>query len=406
MIDWKVVKFENIARIISGGTPKTNVKDYWNGEIPWITPKDLSGYNSRYISKGARNISKFGLKNSSAKLSPKGSVLLSSRAPIGYVAISEANLSTNQGMKSLIPKSNTTTNFLYYLTVYNVPKLIHIASGSTFKEISTNEIRKFDVMLPNVNEQKAIANILSSLDDKIELNNKINKNLEELAQTLYKRWFVEFEFPNDDGLPYKSSGGNMVESELGLIPDGWKIIDISSIIIQERIKTNPNDKERLIDLANMPQFSISLDQYGNGDKLTTNLFKMFEGNFLYGSIRPYLGKFGIAPFDGITTGTIHQYKPLNERDYSLLATITFSKQFNDFCDKLSHGTKMPTIKWDDFITYKFPYSSQLSKQFNELMKEMYLKIINNVNENINLRGIRDLLLPKLMSGEIRVLVEG
>jgi type I restriction enzyme S subunit len=152
----------------------------------------------------------------------------------------------------------------------------------------------------------------------------------------------------------------------------------------------------------MPQYSISLAGFDPGDKLKTNLFAMEKMDLLYGSIRPYLGKFGIAPFNGITTGTVHCISSVKEEDYSFVCGVVFSKAFNDFCNQVSHGTKMPIVKWDDFKSFKFAYESNVSTKFNKILIESFKLIVEKVNENIYLSKLRDELLPKLMSGEIEV----
>src|SRR5690554_6059661 len=127
MNDWKVKKIKDLGEIISGGTPSTKITEYWNGNISWITPKDLSNYNSRYISKGDRSITKKGLNNSSAKMMPKNSVLFSSRAPIGYVAVAKNELCTNQGFKSVSVNDENYHLFIYYLLTHNKNKIENIA---------------------------------------------------------------------------------------------------------------------------------------------------------------------------------------------------------------------------------------------------------------------------------------
>jgi len=124
--------------------------------------------------------------------------------------------------------------FVYYLMKYNVQEIKQIASGSTFREISGGMLKEFYVLIPPLEEQKVIAKILADLDKKIEINNKIIKKLEKLAQAIFKHWFIDFEFPNENGEPYKSSGGKFTESELGPIPSDWnigKLKDISDIIM-------------------------------------------------------------------------------------------------------------------------------------------------------------------------------
>ena len=276
---------------------------------------------------------------------------------------------TNLSIALDINESILDKKYFYYK--YSLSNLRYLDSGSAQSQITINDLKRIKLELPDIKEQKAIANILSSLDDKIELNNKINKNLEELAQTLYKHWFIDFEFPNEEGLPYKSSGGKMIESEQGLIPEGWEVKNLNSLVKQYRIKSNPNENEKLIDLANMPGYSLTLDSYDYGDKLKTNIYEMKKNNILYGSIRPYLGKFGIAPFDGLTTGTIHQFLPINNSEYSAVSTLVFSKEFNHFCIKLSYGTKMPVINWKQLGTYKVIYNNDLFEKFNEITKSLY-----------------------------------
>ena len=309
----------------------------------------------------------------------------------------------HQRVYAVLPNDNIINpKYLYYLMHHHKDTLSKIAVGTTVKSLRLSSFEFLEFKIPSLKIQNIVQQILSNLDEKIELNNKINNNLEELAQTLYKHWFVDFEFPNEEGLPYKSSGGKMVESEQGLIPEGWEVKNLNSLVKQYRIKSNPNENEKLIDLANMPGYSLTLDSYDYGDKLKTNIYEMKKNNILYGSIRPYLGKFGIAPFDGLTTGTIHQFLPINNSEYSAVSTLVFSKEFNDFCIKLSYGTKMPVINWKQLGTYKVIYNNDLFEKFNEITKSYYENIVKNINENIKLRNIRDLLLPKLMSGEIRV----
>ncbi|MEG1839550.1 MAG: restriction endonuclease subunit S, partial [Bacteroidaceae bacterium] len=149
-----------------------------NGIYAWITPKDLSNFSGRYISYGERNITEQGLKSCSTRLMPKHTILFSSRAPIGYVAIAQQECCTNQGFKSVIPNEDTDYMFLYYLLKYNKDNIENIGSGTTFKEVSGNTMKSIEVYVPNEkSEQQRIAAALLSLDDKIELNNKINENL-------------------------------------------------------------------------------------------------------------------------------------------------------------------------------------------------------------------------------------
>jgi len=176
---WKTCTIADIGTVVGGATPSTKkIENYENGNIAWVTPKDLAGFSGRFISHGERNITEIGLKSCSTQMMPKHSVLFSSRAPIGYVAIANNELCTNQGFKSVVPNENTDYMFLYYLLKYNKEKIENMGSGTTFKEVSGNTMRGIEVTVPeSIEDQKKIASILSTIDDKIERNEAINKNL-------------------------------------------------------------------------------------------------------------------------------------------------------------------------------------------------------------------------------------
>ena len=182
-------KISEIAQVVGGGTPSTKEEDnYANSGVAWITPKDLSGYTQKYIANGSRDISEKGLNSSSAKLMPKGTVLVSSRAPIGYVAIADGPLATNQGFKSLVPnKDVVTSEYLYYVMKQSKSALEQVATGTTFKEVSGSVMKNFEIDIPNLDEQERVVSILAPIDQKIELLQTINDNLLELALAEYRQ---------------------------------------------------------------------------------------------------------------------------------------------------------------------------------------------------------------------------
>ena len=179
MGEWRKCTLSDIGTIVGGATPSTKKpENYKNGMIPWITPKDLSDFSGRYIEHGERNITEVGLKSCSAQLMPRHTVLFSSRAPIGYIAIAANELCTNQGFKSVIPNAETDPLFLYYLLKYNSDKIENLGSGTTFKEVSGSTMKNVEVKIPcSLAEQIAISSVLGAIDDEIEINNAINNNL-------------------------------------------------------------------------------------------------------------------------------------------------------------------------------------------------------------------------------------
>ena len=157
---WMFVRLKQIGNIIGGGTPKTNHSEYWNGNIPWITPADLSGYTDIYITGGERTITELGLRSSSAQLLPTDTVLYSSRAPIGYVVIAANPIATNQGFKSIVPFINGMSNYLYYCLIARTNEIIQHATGTTFKEISGSQMGQTIIPLPPIDEQQRICQMI------------------------------------------------------------------------------------------------------------------------------------------------------------------------------------------------------------------------------------------------------
>lgn len=179
MGNWRTCTIGDLGTVVGGATPSTKrAENYDGGTIAWITPKDLAGFSGRFIFCGERYITEQGLKSCSTQLVPAHTVLFSSRAPIGYIAIAGQDVCTNQGFKSVIPNESTDYMFLYYLLKYNKDKIENLGSGTTFKEISGSTMRGIEVFVPEaVEEQRRIASILSALDDKIEKNIAVNENL-------------------------------------------------------------------------------------------------------------------------------------------------------------------------------------------------------------------------------------
>ena len=180
--EWEETKIGDIAIVVGGGTPDTNTSQYWNGKIQWFTPSEIG--RNKYVYNSVRTISEDGLNKSSAKLLPIGTILLSSRATVGECSINKKECTTNQGFQSLIPKENISNEFVYYLIQTKRKDLIRKSCGSTFLEISANEVRKIVVSIPTIKEQDKIAKLLSLLDERIATQNKIIEDLKKLKSAI------------------------------------------------------------------------------------------------------------------------------------------------------------------------------------------------------------------------------
>ncbi len=408
---WRYVKVADFAEVVGGGTPKTGVQEYWSGDIPWITPKDLSDHKERYISHGERNITKEGLKNSSARIVPENTVLLTSRAPVGYLAIAKNSLTTNQGFRSLIVKEGFSPEFIYYLLLNNVDYLKQHASGSTFQELSGSTLKNLQFQIPALSEQLAIAKILSDLDEKIELNQQMNKIIESIAQALFKQWFLDFEFSDGSGKSYKSSGGKMVESELGEIPEGWAVKEIADCGEIVCGKTPP---------------TVDKDNYGN-DRFFITIPDMRDQAFVIKTERK-LSKQGasmqknkeLPPLSVCvsciaTPGLVSLTSDISQTNQQINSIIC-KKDISPYCmyyamiNKSEEiktmglgGTATLNLNTGNFACIKVIIPNHaIMEAFHKMVTPLMERVLMNSRENISLCDIRDSLLSKLMLGRIRV----
>ena len=221
--DWEVKSLGEVATIVGGGTPSTLNSAYWNGDIQWFTPAELSD-SKKYVSKSERTITERGLKESSAKLLPKGTVLLTTRASIGITAILENPASTNQGFQSLIAKNNCCSEFLYYVIPLIKDEMLSRASGSTFAEISAKKLSTITFQLPPLPEQQRIAKALSDVDALISTTEKLIQKKKNIKQGTMQNLLT-----SKKRLPGFAKSTNYKQSELGLIPEDWEVKSLGDI---------------------------------------------------------------------------------------------------------------------------------------------------------------------------------
>lgn len=390
-MEWKEVTLGELGTIIGGATPSTKNPSFYDGNIPWLTPKDLSVNSNKYILRGERNITEAGFKSCSCKMLPKGSVLFSSRAPIGYVAIAANDMCTNQGFKSIIPNEETDSEFLYYLLKYNKGNIASQGSGTTFAEVSGKTMKEIEVMVPKETEdQRRIASILSSLDRKIELNNKINADLEEMAQAIFKNWFVDFE-------PFKD--GKFVDSELGMIPEGWKIgglFDIAEIFDKKRKPLSGNVREKMDKIY--PYYGATSCMDYVDDYIFDGIYTLIgeDGSVVKENGLPYMqyvwGKMWVNNHAHILQGK-NDYS--TEMIHALLSITNIKFLVTGAVQaKLSQGNMQK-------ILVAIPPKNVLD-EIRPVIDNLYSKIRINTDENSRLSLLRDTLLPRLMSGELEV----
>ena len=363
--EWKECTIADLGEVVGGATPSTKKpENYENGDISWITPKDLSTFNGRFITRGERNITEIGLNSCSTRLLPLNSVLFSSRAPIGYVAIAAKEMCTNQGFKSVIPNSDTDYMFLYYLLKFNKGNIENMGSGTTFKEVSGNTMKSIKVYIPvDIEEQRKIASILSALDDKIELNNRINENLESQAQAIYQSMFISTHHETD---------------RMGLL---------SELITVKYGKDHKKLNDGIYPV------------YGSGGIMRYVEKPIYEKESVLiprkGSLNNVM--YVDEPFWSVDTMFYTEMKMPNAAKY----VFHFVKS-KDLAS-LNAGSAVPSMTTDilNSMEVRIPSMERLA-EFEELVAPLYRTIKGNICQSASLASLRDTLLPKLMNGEIDV----
>ena len=382
--EWRKIKLGEIGEIVSGGTPKTSIKKYWNGNISWLTPKDFSNKNCKYWSKGERNITKEGLENSSAKLLPRGTVLFTSRAPIGYIGISKTDLCTNQGFKNIIVNEENSNEFIYYLLKFITPQIINIAGGSTFKEISATVLRDFEVYIPKSKKyQEKIAKILSDIDEKIELNNKINDNLENLLKIIHNKFINSITGENNiiskiiditDGThnsPKAQDTGYPLVTSKHLLAYGVNFESINLISKEDYIEINKRSKVDTGDILISMIGTVGLISY----VINSPINFAIKNVALFKTSKNPLYKFFILGYLKSPAGINYIKKNLAGSTQKYIS--------------LSELRKMPIIT---------PTKIQL-KEYNRQISPIVTQISFLVKENEKLTNLKNYLLSKLMNGE-------
>ncbi len=281
--------------------------------------------------------------------------------------------------------------------------------------VSLSDQRSMEITLPELSSQQEIAHILGTLDDKIELNRKTNETLEAMAKALFKSWFVDFdpvrakEESRPTGLPAEISDlfpDSFEDSELGEIPSGWRVGSLDQIGINPRETAKPEDmdsSDRYIGLEHMPRGSICLGEAGQAEELESNKNRFKQGDLLFGKLRPYFKKTGYAQFDGVCSTDIVVVRKKGEYGDGFICCFLASDPFIDFTVAASSGTRMPRTSWKDMCEFPFSIPSNfLLCEFDKHFCHIINKITGNCIHSACLGTTRDALLPKLISGEIRI----
>lgn len=425
---WRWTALNDVARLESGHTPSRQHPEYWGGDIPWIGIKDATANHGRVLSDTLQHTNQLGIENSSARILPKNTVCLSRTASVGYVVVMGKPMATSQDFVNWVCSPALDHMFLKYVLLAEHNAFLRFASGTTHQTIYFPEVKAFHIGLPPLSEQRSIAHILGTLDDKIELNRKQNETLEAMARALFKAWFVDFEpvraklegrwrrGQSLPGLPthlFDLFPERLVESELGEIPEGWRHSTIGEEVTVCGGST-PSTQEPEFwegghhcwatpkDLSAL-KFPVLLDT----DRKVTDagLVKISSGLLPVGTVllssRAPIGYLAIAEVPtAINQGFIAM------KCDGVLPNVFVLQWCRERMDAIvgnANGSTFQEISKSNFrpISVVVP-SEPLLASFTKSADSLYRQMLENERESCSIAQIRDTLLPKLISGELRV----
>jgi type I restriction enzyme S subunit len=388
---WKTVTFGEVVRLEQGlcFNKKTNHLMAEHG-IPLLRIADLiNGTETKFADEG-RVPKKF--------ISDPKDIIYSRTGQVGLVFRGRIGVVHNNCFR-IIPKDGVERDFVYWYL--RQPRIIEtarsLASGAAQPDLGHDAFKSIIFRYPPPQTQRQLSRILSSYDDLIENNTRRIKILEQMAQMLYREWFVNFRFPGHEGV-------KMVESEMGLIPEGWAPSAVGKLCGEVRRSVNPSDiptDTPYIGLEHMPRKSIALSEWGESGQVQSTKLRFLRGEILFGKIRPYFHKVGVTPVDGVCSSDAIVIVPKHTDFFSVVLLCVSSEDFVLQATQTSQGTKMPRANWN--VLCKYPIAlppKDLLDRFGGTVVPM-VELINNLSfRNRCLRSTRDLLLPKLVSGEI------
>jgi type I restriction enzyme S subunit len=416
--EWETRQIGDLGRVVTGKTPSTAISANFGGEYPFITIPDMDG--RRQISKSARTLSELGAQSIRTCRLPAGAVMMSCIATIGKCGITTRPSFTNQQINSLICGDEADPQFVYYCFTQLGHALEAVGGGgSVYTNVSKSRFEGIELTLPPLPTQRAIAHVLGTLDDLIELNRDTNEILEEMARALFKSWFVDFD-PVRAKLEGRPPAGmdaataalfpdHFQDSELGQIPKGWEVRPLPEVIeVNPRRILKSGVIAPYLDMKNLPTRGHSADEVV--DRVFTSGTKFQNGDTLLARITPCLenGKTGYVDFlaDGQVGWGSTEYivlspKPPLPPQYGYL--LARSDALRTHAIKNMTGTsgrqRVPSECFNTFLL-AIPSEPQLAYRFDELTSPLMAMIKANADESRDLANLRDTLLPKLLSGEI------
>jgi type I restriction enzyme, S subunit len=413
MTELKSVRTKSISKIVQGSTPDSSNPDYWNGEITWVTPADLGGLDSYVIQQSERLITEAGLNNCGTKLCPAGSLIVSTRAPIGHMGITTLATCTNQGCKTLIPKSNVDVRFLYYALYVKKSELNSLGSGSTFMELSADSLGTVRVSLPEKKQQNLIADFLdretAKIDRLIEEKERLLQVLDERRQALITQAVTR---GLDSSVPMKDSG----RPWLGDIPAHWSVCPIKSIcsinddVLDE--KTDEDFEFRYIDIGSVNSrgqvLTVETLKFGSAPSRARRQLR--QGDIIVSTVRTYLKAIAFIESEHSNSVASTGFAVLRAKDIvapEFLGSLVRTNYFVSEVVSRSVGVSYPAITSSEIGSIKVPLPP---REEQDQISDHVSRINNGVNcqEEIlkltisKLKDRRSSLINEAVTGQLSI----
>jgi len=389
-----------VVNLIGGGTPKRSETAFWNGDIPWLSIKDFNN-DSRYVVNAEESITRLGLEKSSTKILDPGMLVISARGTVGELAQLKSQMAFNQSCYGIDANSEYLENdYLYYLLKIKIRELKSIAHGSVFDTITRETFDSIFISIPPKKEQLAIVEILGALDRKIEINRKMNETLEEIAKTLFKSWFIDFDpvRAKAEGRPTGLSKeisdlfpNSFEGSKLGEIPKGWKKKSFGNLVTPKRGKVITKST---ITKGSIPVVAGGIKPpYYHSESNAEPPIVTISASGTAGFVNLYYQDIWASDCSYIN-------KEITDYVFFIYSFLKINQQR---IYDLRHGAVQQHVYPKDLIELPiFLPSISLIKEYERIVTPLHEKISLNLQESKNLEAIRDNLLPKLISGELKI----
>ncbi len=385
--DWRDIALEDVADELTVGYVGPMASEYVDDGVPFlrslnIEPLRINKNDLKFITP------EFHKRIQKSRLTPGDVVIVRTGKP-GACSVVPDWLADANCSDLVIVRCGPQLNNRFLAYYVNTVACDHVAAhlvGAVQQHFNVGSARTLRLNLPPLAEQKAIAAVLGALDDKIECHRRMNATLEAMARALFQSWFVD--------------------AAVNGLPKGWRVGTIGDVAENARRGINPDQMKpatAYIGLEHMPRRSIALSEWGHAGKLESNKFEFRRGEILFGKLRAYFHKVGVAPLDGVCSTDILVVRPQKPEWFGFVLGHVSSIELVNHTDAASTGTKMPRSNWNDIARFEAALPPQpLAAKFTELIRPMIDRMIANIHESRTLATLRDTLLPKLLSGELRV----